>query len=242
MIVTDGGLNDAAVRRELDLKYPSIMKKPNPIDAVFKDKAKFDGQNPIIGSLVAQIQESKTNEKAILNQISGKDIELAERLAKLRGKNNNDNNNNFPPFLLPPPPPPTPLPSPHDGANGESDDDDDDDDDDNRNLPPTQRFLLDQPQRTAVVVGTNNGVTSMLLQEKKVRFSENLNKVFPEANEIFESSQLSDPTYTISKMYGFRAGKGFHSLGVKFKDIVLSDFKIELKLKDQSLPHSQDFF
>ena len=42
MIVTDGGFNDAAVRGEFDLKYPSIMKKPNPIDVVFKDKAKFD--------------------------------------------------------------------------------------------------------------------------------------------------------------------------------------------------------
>ena len=90
MIVNDGGFNDAAVRRELDLKYPSIMKKPNSIDVVFKDKTKFDVQNPIIGSLVAQVQENKTNERAILNQISGtpstKDIELAEGLAQLRGE------------------------------------------------------------------------------------------------------------------------------------------------------------
>ena len=42
MIVTDGGFNDAVMRRELDLKYPSIMKKPDPIDIVFKDKEKFD--------------------------------------------------------------------------------------------------------------------------------------------------------------------------------------------------------
>ena len=42
MIVTDGGFNDAVIRRELDLKYPSIMKKPDPIDIVFKDKEKFD--------------------------------------------------------------------------------------------------------------------------------------------------------------------------------------------------------
>ena len=85
MMVTNGGFNDAAVRRESDLKYPSIMKKSNPIDVVFKDKAKFDVQNSIIGSLVAQVHENKTNEKAILNQLSGapstKDIELAERLA-----------------------------------------------------------------------------------------------------------------------------------------------------------------
>ena len=92
IIVTDGGFNDAAVRRKLDLKYTSIMKKPNPIDVIFKDKAKFDVQNPIIGSLVAQVQENKANEKAILNQISGtpspKDIKFAERLTKLRGEKN----------------------------------------------------------------------------------------------------------------------------------------------------------
>ena len=86
MIVTDGGFNDAAVRRELDLTYPSILKKPNPVDVVFEDKAKFDVQNLITGSLVAQVQENKTNEKAILNQISGmpstKNIELAKSFVK----------------------------------------------------------------------------------------------------------------------------------------------------------------
>ena len=99
----DGGFNDAVVIRfDLDLKHPSIMKKSNPIDVVFKDKPKLD----ITG---------KTSEKVILNQLSGvpstKDIELAERLAKLRveksiNNNNNINNNNFPPFLTPLPPPP----------------------------------------------------------------------------------------------------------------------------------------
>ena len=143
MIVTDGGFNDAVVRRELNLKYPSIMKKPKPIHVGFKDQAKFDVQNSIICSLVAQVQENKTNEKATLNQLSRapstKDIELAESLAKLRGENNNNNNNNnnnFSPFLPPLPLPPTPPPSPPDGGNGDSDDDDD-----NINLMPTQRFF-----------------------------------------------------------------------------------------------------
>ena len=54
----------------------------------------------------------------------------------------------------------------------------------------------------------------------------------------FIRGQLKDSTYTISKVYGFQAGKGFHSLDVKFKDFVLPDFKTEVKLKDQSLPDS----
>ena len=55
MIVTDGSFNNASIRRTLDTKYPSVMKKSNPIDVVFKDKALFDVQNPIVGSLVVQV-------------------------------------------------------------------------------------------------------------------------------------------------------------------------------------------
>ena len=78
------------------------------------------------------------------------------------------------------PPPPTPPPSPPDGGHGESDDDhdDDDDDDDNRNLMLTQRFLLDHPQRTAVVVGTNNAAMSVPLKKKRLDFLKILVKFF----------------------------------------------------------------
>ena len=59
MIVTDGDFNNASVSPELDTKYPSVMKKLNPIDVVFKNKAKFDVQNPVVGSLIVQAQENK---------------------------------------------------------------------------------------------------------------------------------------------------------------------------------------
>ena len=58
MIVTDGDFNNAFIRRVLDTKYPSVMKKPNPIDFALKDKAKFDIQNPVIGSLYEQIRKN----------------------------------------------------------------------------------------------------------------------------------------------------------------------------------------
>ena len=64
MIVTDGDFNNTSIRRVLDTKYPSVMKKPNPIDFVLKDKAKFDVQNPVIGSLFEQIRKNKKNEFA----------------------------------------------------------------------------------------------------------------------------------------------------------------------------------
>ena len=72
-----------------------------------------------------------------------------------------------------------PPPSPPDDGDGESDDDnDDDDDDDNRNLMPKQWFLFDQPQRTALAVGTNNAAMSVSLQEKKLDFLKTLVKSF----------------------------------------------------------------
>ena len=39
MIVTDGKFNNAGIRRALHTKYRTIIKKPNPINVVFKDKA-----------------------------------------------------------------------------------------------------------------------------------------------------------------------------------------------------------
>ena len=52
MIVTDGGFNNASICRGLDTKLPSVMKKTNPIEVMFKDKSKFDVQNPVVSSLI----------------------------------------------------------------------------------------------------------------------------------------------------------------------------------------------
>ena len=59
---------NAGIRRALDSKYLTIMKKPNPIDVVFKDKAKFDTENLVIGKLLSQIETDK-NDEALLKQL-----------------------------------------------------------------------------------------------------------------------------------------------------------------------------
>ena len=51
------------MRGQLNTKFPSVMRKPNPIDEVFKDKAKFDAQNPIIGTLLTQIGAGKLSQE-----------------------------------------------------------------------------------------------------------------------------------------------------------------------------------
>ena len=152
MVVTDGFFNNAAVRRELDQKYPTLMKKPNPVNVIFKDKAHFAVQNPIISSLAAQVSN---NEKAIFEQIkktpSTKDVTISKRLEKLKkcnNKNNNDNNvndddvgNSDLPRLLTPP---SFLPK-----NNEFDSEFDSD---NKKLTPTQKFLLHKPQKVKLAV------------------------------------------------------------------------------------------
>ena len=39
------------------------MRKSDPINVVFKDKAKFDTQNLIIGALLTQIESGKLNDE-----------------------------------------------------------------------------------------------------------------------------------------------------------------------------------
>ena len=58
MIVTDGGFNSASIRQVLDMKFPSVMKKPNPIKVIFKDKSKFDIQNPVVSLIITQVVDN----------------------------------------------------------------------------------------------------------------------------------------------------------------------------------------
>ena len=173
MIVTDGEFNDAGVRRVLDTKFPSIMHKPTVTNFMFRDKAKFDIQNPVIGGLYNQLLTKKQKEKLELEAIgkapSVKDIDIQKRLDDISKfnlgiKDNNDND----------------------------DDDDDNDNNDNNSgrlplfspTPPstpstlseTQRFLLDGGnERVAEAIG----LTTSTPKAKQITFSDTITKVFP---------------------------------------------------------------
>ena len=170
------------------------MKKPNPVNVIFKDKAHFDVQNPITGSLAAQVSN---NEKAIFEQIkktpSTKDVTMSKRLEKLKkcnNKNNNDNNvndddvgNSDLPRLLTPP---SFLPK-----NNEFDSEFDSD---NKKLTPTQKFLLHQPQKVKLAVAVaQNWTFAPQTQDKtakNIKFSDKLAKIFPEGNKIVKSNKI----------------------------------------------------
>ena len=97
MIVTDGSFNNASIRRALDRKFPSVMKKPNLIEVMFKDKSKFDVQNPVVGSLIMQVVDNKKKEKEILRVLDQapliKDLDIEKRFHQLKNFNEVHNNN-----------------------------------------------------------------------------------------------------------------------------------------------------
>ena len=199
IISSDGILSDAAVRRQLDTKFPSAMRKPNPIDAVFKDKAKFDTRNPIIGTPLTQVELGKiNNEKQIKKQLKAapsiKNLKIAEQLKRLRDfnrkrvddysdddDNKDDDDNGFgPPASLPPAPPfglplynpPSPLISKDDNEIA-------------KDLTPAQKFLLGDTAKAPPFAAREKVAVAVA---EKIGFSENLSELFPKADVVFENN------------------------------------------------------
>ena len=55
-----------------------------------------------------------------------------------------------------------------------------------------------------------------------------------DSNLSFFTNQLQDPSYNISKIYGFCQKRGFHSIDLKFDNFV-TDFDFKIKMKKQSV-------
>lgn len=75
------------------------MQKPNPIELVFQDIAKFDTENAIIGSLSNQMQSQKLIDQQV-NEYLGKlpsikDKEIKERLENLKKRSVSNDNNDY---------------------------------------------------------------------------------------------------------------------------------------------------
>ena len=118
--VTKDRINDASFRQKLDPTSKNIIIRQNPLELVFEDISTFDAKNPIVGSLLREIDIKKKKQsdsdfiKSLPSQ-PGKEFEIQKRLDRLRGidrTNFNDNNNNSNPgggtnlnnFNLGPPP------------------------------------------------------------------------------------------------------------------------------------------
>ena len=57
--VTKDRINDASFRQKLDPISKNIIRRQNPLELVFKDISTFDSENPIVGSLLREIDIRK---------------------------------------------------------------------------------------------------------------------------------------------------------------------------------------
>ena len=102
--VTRDRINDASFRQRLDPISKNILRRYLHLFTVFEDISKFDTENPIVGSLLREIDINKKQSDSdfikSLPSHPGKEFEIQKRLDRLRGKNsnnfkrNNNNNNN----------------------------------------------------------------------------------------------------------------------------------------------------
>ena len=156
-------------------------------------------QNPVVGSLIAQVQENKAKEIAYLKQLSKApsimDINIGKRLQVLKDfnegrvndRNNNDDNNDDEDGQGMPPTPPPPLPRvPRDVFPTPPYTPADDDDNDDANLTPTQRFLLRRPRTGGERVAEATGQELTRTTPQRVTFSDNITRVFPQGRKIME--------------------------------------------------------
>ena len=78
--VTRERINDASFRQKLDPISKNILRRQNPLELVFEDISTFDAENPIVGSLLREIdinkKQSDSNFIKSLPSQPGKEFEI----------------------------------------------------------------------------------------------------------------------------------------------------------------------
>ena len=64
--VTKDRINNASYRQKLDSISKNILRRQNPLELVFEDISTIDAENPIVGSLLREIDIKKSSLTAIL--------------------------------------------------------------------------------------------------------------------------------------------------------------------------------
>ena len=184
MIVTDRRFNNAGIRRKLDRKHPSIMKKPTASNFLFRDKKQFDLQNPVIGGTSDQLKLLKTAPKITDLKIKiGLDRLRKFNLARGSADDDDDDDDNNIPGLPSAAAGPSGLPR---SGNNDDDDDNDDNDDDDK-LNNIQKFLLNQPNER-IAEGIAEGDAGA--EPRKIAFSKEITKVFPKIKKEIKEEEL----------------------------------------------------
>ena len=102
LYVTRGRHNQASFRRKLDPIEKSVWRTENPLALLFKDVANFDAQNPVIGSLLREIDLGKRSansdmiKKSLSKAHNINNTILLQRFKKFKEApvNYNDNDDN----------------------------------------------------------------------------------------------------------------------------------------------------
>ena len=83
--VTRDRINDASFRQKLDLISKNIIRRQNPLEPVFEDVSTFVAENPIVGSLLREIDLNKKQRDSNFIKSSpsqpGKELEIQKRLS-----------------------------------------------------------------------------------------------------------------------------------------------------------------
>ena len=78
--VTRDRINNASFKQKLDPISRNILRRQNPLELVFEDISTFDAENPIVGSLLREIdlKKKQTDSDFIKSLLShpGKEFEI----------------------------------------------------------------------------------------------------------------------------------------------------------------------
>ena len=226
--VTRDKVNNASFRQKLDPISENILRRQNPLELVFEDISTFDAENPIVGSL---LRELDVGEKDITSDLiikapgpSGFDFVIQNRLNKLKENTENNNNNNLlpPPSLpptsffqpLPPPPPPSPFSSSQQYVQPPQ-----------PPQPPTESFNF-PPSSPPPPLASNNHFfgSHVMTKEKKEE----------EREKIID--KIDDKIYEIPDLAKLELGDQLlNTLGAEAEDILEGDFVSSKELEDKTI-------
>ena len=188
LAVSHGKLNEGTKVRHLselnDSKYKYFRQNDNPLDVVYREKAKFDVQNPIIGDLLKEINKGKLTDdeyyKLTKTAPDPKILELQKRFDKFRGikvkdnlLQNNDDDDDNDDGRSPPGSPNIPRPPP------------------NIPRPPLMRDLIPYNYSNPLNLDLNNLENEYdymeaepEAREEPIQLDTNLKEIFPDADNV----------------------------------------------------------
>ena len=82
--VTRHRINNASFRQRLDPISKNVLRRQNPLELAFEDISTFDGENPIVGSLLRELDiKKKQSDSDFIKSLPshpGKEFEIKKRL------------------------------------------------------------------------------------------------------------------------------------------------------------------